>query len=85
MAMDHIAYVLDIEDAFSLRISDEDAANMNTVGDMQAYLVRRLPRLEPRVIWERQLDVLVKLKKISDEQRERIRPTDQFIRDLGFN
>jgi hypothetical protein len=85
MAMDHIAYVLDIEDAFAIRIADEDAANMNKIGDMHDYLVRRLPAIDPNAIWERQLDVLAKLKKLGAVQRKSIRPEDHFVRDLGFN
>ena len=37
-SLDLVEYIMSVEEAFKVEISDEDAENLTTVGEMQAYL-----------------------------------------------
>lgn len=41
-SLDVVEMVMAIEDAFDIEIADEDAEAMRTVGDVEAYLAKRL-------------------------------------------
>lgn len=41
-SLDVVEMVMAIEEAFDIEIADEDAEAMRTVGDVEAYLVKRL-------------------------------------------
>jgi len=45
MGMDCVEIVMDIEDRFDIRISDEDASRMETVGDVYDYLLKVVPTM----------------------------------------
>lgn len=47
MGMGILEYIFLIEDAFKIRIPDDEAEPRWTVGQMHEYLVRRLPTLDP--------------------------------------
>jgi acyl carrier protein len=41
-SLDVVEMVMAIEEAFDIEIADEDAEAMRTVGDVEAYVVKRL-------------------------------------------
>jgi acyl carrier protein len=41
-SLDVVEMVMALEDAFDIEIADEDAEAMRTVGDVEAYLAKRL-------------------------------------------
>ena len=41
-SLDVVEMVMALEDAFDIEIADEDAESMRTVGDVEAYLTKRL-------------------------------------------
>ena len=41
-SLDVVEMVMALEDAFDIEIADEDAESMRTVGDVEAYLSKRL-------------------------------------------
>ena len=41
-SLDVVEMVMAIEDSFDIEIADEDAEAMRTVGDVEAYVVKRL-------------------------------------------
>ena len=64
MGMDAIEFVMDIEKAFGIEVSDKIAADLWTVGAWHEYLVKQVPSMDPKAIWEKELDVLCKLMGI---------------------
>ena len=83
--MDGVEFVMDLEDAFGIKIDDAEAEHVEwTVGAWHAYLVRRRPELDAQTIWEKELDAICRIMHFDAERRELIRPTDHLVRDLGF-
>ena len=41
-SLDVVEMVMAIEEAFDIEIADEDAESMRTIGDVEAYIARRL-------------------------------------------
>ena len=41
-SLDVVEMVMAIEDAFDIEVADEDAESMRTVGDVEAYVAKRL-------------------------------------------
>jgi hypothetical protein len=85
MGMDLLEYHMRIEDAFNIRIPDEDATGLLTVGQMHEYLSRRLPTLDTEQVWHRQLDVLCRFRRLDAARRAAIKASDGFVRDLNFD
>lgn len=47
MSLDTVDFVMDIEERFGIRIIDEEAAQMYTVAELYAFLLRQLRRRKP--------------------------------------
>lgn len=41
-SLDVVEFIMEVEDAFGIEISDEDAENLSTVGDVVKYIEERL-------------------------------------------
>lgn len=85
MGMDLVEYQMRIEDEFKIQIDEGAMSKLLTIGQMHDYLVKRLPCVNPQMIWERQLDVLCRFQCLAPEERRDLKPTDHFIRDLKFD
>ncbi len=79
MGLDTVEIVMEVEAAFGLRIPDEDAAKVVTVGDL-ARLVARLARSNEGAVFPQIREIVSKQLGIP---LERIIPKAEFLRDLG--
>ena len=89
MGLDILELVMALEKEFGLRLPDEELTRMRTVGELYDYIGRQLmPELiEPQggpyagALWERYLDVV---EMDTGVDRDRLRPSAAFVRDLDL-
>lgn len=87
MGLDTVELVMAIEEGFDLEIPDEQAARIVTVGDMHAYLVSELRRLErPDLdeagVFARMRDIICHQTGIKPDE---VVPTASFVKDLRLD
>ena len=87
MGLDSVEFVLEIEEEFSITISDEDAEKLGIVGDIASYIVKEsFAQANLSVSYE------TALTKITDMlannygvPREKIRPNAHVVKDLHLD
>jgi acyl carrier protein len=84
MGLDTVEFILEIEDEYSIRISDAEAENIGRVGELAKFIVTKVikeqgKRLEYENVLKRIIDKLVQNHAI---EREIITPDSHFVRDL---
>jgi acyl carrier protein len=87
MGLDVVAIVMATEEEFGIQITDADAEMIVRVGELHAFVVRKLrERNEPGVdetdIWKRFQQVVVDQLGVSPES---VTPSARFIEDLGVS
>ncbi len=86
MGLDSVELILDIEKAFEIEITNEEAATLRTIGDIQALL--RLKRgvgagtREDQAQWMRLRAVIIESRGVSFDL---IVPEAEITRDLGID
>ena len=89
MGLDILEMVMALEKEFGLRLPDEELTRMRTVGELYDYIGRQIAPgvIEPQggpyagTLWERYLDVV---EKDTGVDRDRLRPSAAFVRDLDL-
>lgn len=90
MGLDLTEMVMALEMGFGIEISDADAAQLRTVGQLYDHVRERVaPAAEAAAgagpyageLWERYLDVI---EKETGRERHRLRPEARFVTDLGL-
>ena len=87
MGLDGVELVMATEEAFGIQVADSDTEKILRVGDLHAFVLRKLrERNEPSVdeadVWRRLQEVIV--VQLGDEP-EAIVPSARFIEDLGMS
>ena len=86
MGMDQVELVMEIEDTFGVRVPEEEAQLMSTVGDVTEWLVAELRADAPHGKWTR-AQVQQQLYRIISSQlgvrEEQLHPGARFVEDLG--
>ena len=82
MGLDIVEMVMEVEKAFAVRIPDADAARLETVGQLFAYLQEHAPLARQPDAWERFQTVLAHEIGVP---RGEIRPEASFVRDLRMD
>jgi acyl carrier protein len=90
MGLDLVELVIELETIFDIRIPNEDAKTLETVGLLYDYVARRvaptaiMPAGGPYTgeLWERFLDVV---EKETGLRREKLKPDARFVYDLGLD
>ena len=82
MGLDTVELLMHVEREFGIDIPNEEAATLETVGDLAACVIRHAPGAEPA-------DVLARVTRILVEEflipTERVRPQARIVRDLGLD
>lgn len=93
MGLDLTEMIMALEMRFGIEISDADAAQLRTVGELYDHVRDRVaPAAEAAEaatgagpyageLWERYLDVI---EKETGRERHRLRPEARFVTDLGL-
>jgi acyl carrier protein len=88
MGLDTVEFILWAEKEFQIRISNEEAANLLTVGELCAYIHRRL-LIQGGVKGPTEPEIFVRVKAQLSTQfgiaPELISHDSQFVRDLGLD
>lgn len=83
MGLDVVELIMTIEEHYDLRISDDEARTMRTVGDLHGYiLIHARPVPESRAVWEW---LQIMLERDFGVPKERITPDASVVRDLGID
>lgn len=83
MGLEAYELLMEIEEEFGLKIEDQDAGKIETIGQLQSYLVERLGETaSSKEVWERISRILVNHHRVPPEE---IRPEAFFVADLGFD
>jgi hypothetical protein len=83
MGLEHVQLMMELEEEFGITIPDEHVPLLSTIGDVHAYLVRRLePGVQPDNVWARLERILL---EEHDLKPEWIRPETDLYRDLAFD
>jgi len=84
MGLDTVELVMAVEERFSIRIPNEVAARLATVGQMHHYVVETLRQqgtpLDPETRFSMLADVISEQLGVT---RELVRPEASFVDDLG--
>jgi acyl carrier protein len=85
MGLDTVELVLAVEQVFSIKISDETAGNITTVGELHEYVVAELNRLgRPNVNRDVAYDLLHNVICFQfGVKPEKVVPDARFVQDLG--
>ena len=83
MGLDTVELVMAVEEEFALEISNADAAKMERVGDMHAFILRTLRERgaspDDAEIWKRLHQIVVEQLGVRPDE---VIPTARFIKDL---
>lgn len=83
MGLDVVELLMNIEAQYGFEISDAEARQMRSVGDLHAYILAHAsPRPDPDAAWSWLRDMIEQEFGI---ERERITPDAWVVRDLGIN
>lgn len=83
MGLEAYEFVMELEEEFGLKIEDQDAGKIETIGQLHTYLVGRLgDTSSAEDVWERISRILVNEHHVPPDQ---IRPEALFVADLGFD
>jgi hypothetical protein len=86
LGLDSVELVFAIEAAFDVQVTDAEASQLRTLGDIHHLLVAKLvltgAAVDQRALWEQLCQVIVKNQGIS---RERLVATAEIRRDLGIS
>jgi acyl carrier protein len=86
MGLDTVELVMAIEEEFGIEIPNEDAANLNTAGDISAYVLNRLKaqgrQATAESTWQQIKSIIVDQLGVTEEQ---VVPTARIVHDLGAN
>jgi hypothetical protein len=89
MGLDIVEMVMALENAFQVRLPEEELARIRTVGELYDCVVRQLGtdgapsqgELYQGDVWERYLDVI---ESETGADRRRLQPSASFVYDLGL-
>ncbi len=83
MGLEAYEFVMELEEEFGLKIEDQDAGKIETIGQLNTYLVGRLGDTVPaKDVWDRISRILINEHHVPPNE---IRPEALFIGDLGFD
>ena len=83
MGLEAYEFVMELEEEFGLKIDDQDAGKIETVGQLQSYLLERLGESAlPQDVWDKVARILVEKHHVPPHE---IRPEALFVADLGFD
>ena len=88
MGLDIVEMVIEVETSFGITISDQDASQLRTVGDLYQYVAASVVPADESAkscegaLWERYLDVLEREIRVA---RSELRPEARFVQDLGMD
>ncbi len=90
MGLDTVELLLDVEAAFQIRISNEEAETLKTVGALNECIARLVSERHaasghptvpaPEITWALLVPIVVECLGVSPEQ---VRPEAEWARDLG--
>ncbi len=90
MGLDSIELVMEFEDAFDIRLSDDEVVDAYTVGQAHAVCVRAVEMQHPEFVMDddRRAAMMHQVRLITSEQfgvkYERTVPEAGFMKDLGM-
>lgn len=83
MGLEAYEFVMELEEEFGLKIDDQDAGKIETIGQLQNYVLERLGEsASPQDVWARVSRILVDQHHVPAHE---IRPEALFVADLGFD
>ena len=87
MGLDTVEFVLELEAAYSIEISDADSAELGVVGDMARYIVRESAAQNGAALeFEQVLHAVIELLVSSHGvPRQRISSVSHVVADLGLD
>ncbi len=90
MGLDTVELLWTVEERFGIKISDDAASRMRTVGDLNQFIAQEVAARaskpdhpvtpEPSLTWERLVPLIVEQLGV---RREQVTPEAQWARDLG--
>ena len=89
MGLDIVEMVMALEEAFQVRLPEQELGPIRTVGELYDCLLRHLPpdhmhtagKSYEGALWEHYLDVI---ERETGADRHRLRPAATFVYDLGL-
>jgi hypothetical protein len=86
LGLDSVELVFAIEAAFDVQVTDAEASQLRTLGDIHHLLVAKLTlagaAVDKRALWEQLCQVIVENQGIS---RDKLVATAEIRRDLGLS
>lgn len=90
MGLDTVELLWTVEKAFSIKIPDQVAVRLRTVGDLNQFIAEQVAARasrpghpitpEPTLTWPRLVDIVIEELGVP---RERVTPEAEWARDLG--
>lgn len=90
MGLDTVELLLTVEEAFNIKITDAEAAEMRTVGALNHFIAKQVAMRastperpvtpEPEMTWPRMVTIVVETLGVRPEQ---VTPEAEWGRDLG--
>ena len=85
MGLDSVEIVLDVEDAFQIDISDEEARKVFTVGELYNLILSKIDVQEQnrkQDVWELLCKIVVRILGVKPEL---VTPEARFVQDLRMD
>lgn len=87
MGLDSVELILSVEEAFGIRIADEDAARLFTVGDLHAHVVQEIqrqgkPAMPPGIVYDLLRNLICMELGVRPEE---VVPGARFVQDLHMD
>ncbi|MHC4928043.1 MAG: acyl carrier protein [Planctomycetota bacterium] len=91
MGLDMIEVVLEVEDEFDIKISNLDASNIESIGDLFDLILKQIATKkidgvisgnEKDAIWQRYKELLIVQLDLKPQE---IIPSNRFFYELGFD
>ena len=86
MGLDTVEFVMEIEEEFSITISDEDAAELGIVGDLAEYVYRRIKGTDKEGMYAEVLGRIIEmLEENYGIRKGTANATSHVVNDLGLD
>ena len=82
MGLDSVELVMEVEDRFGIKIEDEEATKICTVGDMFRIVREKVQHSSDEQLWESLRGLIAEELRVPVQE---IRPESRFVEDLNMD